>query len=85
MAVSVRLCKDCGKPGKKGNPLMKEGLHSDWVDCINTLKARCAALDDLARNVAAFDDGLLVSADLNLLRATLREFRDQARKANERT
>lgn len=34
---------------------------------------------DLARNVAAFDDSLLRNADLNVLRATLREFREQAR------
>lgn len=34
---------------------------------------------DLLRNVAALDDRVLMSADVNLLRATLREFRDQAR------
>lgn len=34
---------------------------------------------DLVRNVAALDDRVLMSADVNLLRATLREFRDQAR------
>jgi hypothetical protein len=44
------------------------------------LEARIADLEDLARNVGGFDDGLLHSADLNLLRATLREFRDEARK-----
>jgi len=40
-----------------------------------------AELVDLARNVAAFDDRLLVSSDLRLFRATLSEFRDQARAA----
>lgn len=34
---------------------------------------------DLVRNVGGFDDSLLVTSDLNLLRATLREWRDQAR------
>lgn len=34
---------------------------------------------DLARNIGALDDSLLVSADLNALRATLREFRQHAR------
>lgn len=34
---------------------------------------------DLARNVGGFDDSLLTTSDLNVLRATLREWRDQAR------
>lgn len=37
-----------------------------------------AALD-LARNVGGCDDALLASADLNAIRATIREWRDQAR------
>ena len=45
------------------------------------LIAAAPELEDFARNVAGFDDRLLVSADLNILRATLREFRDQARAA----
>lgn len=40
---------------------------------------------DLARNVAGFDDGLLTTPDLNLLRATLREWRDAARSAIAKT
>ena len=39
-----------------------------------------AKLEDLARNIAGFDDRLLVSADLNVLRSTLNEFRTQARE-----
>ena len=77
--MSVRLCKDCGQPGKKGNPLGNNDLHVDWVECMKTLKAQRDKLTDLARNIAGFDDGLLLSADLNLLRSTLSEFRDQAR------
>ena len=40
-----------------------------------------ADLVDLARNVAGMDDRVLLSADVHMLRATLREFRDQARAA----
>lgn len=39
------------------------------------------SLIDLAKNVGGFDDGVLQSADLNVLRAALREYRDQARAA----
>lgn len=39
------------------------------------------ALVDLALNVGGFDDGLLKSADLNMIRFVLREYRDQARAA----
>lgn len=41
-----------------------------------------AAADDLmdfVRNVAGFDDGLLTTPDLNVLRTTLREWRAEAR------
>jgi hypothetical protein len=47
--MSVRLCKDCGQPGIKGNPLGRNELHVDWVQCMNTLKARCAALEQEAQ------------------------------------
>ena len=36
---------------------------------------------DFAQNVGGFDDRLLLSADLNMIRATLREWRDEARAA----
>lgn len=45
------------------------------------LIAATPELLDLAHNVGGFDDGLLLSADLNLIRSTLREWRDQARAA----
>lgn len=45
------------------------------------LIAAAPDLADLARNVAAFDDALLKSADLNVIRAALHEFREQARAA----
>lgn len=55
------------------------------ADAIEAADARliAAAPDflDLARNVGGFDDGLLKSADLNVLRAALTEYRDQARAA----
>lgn len=38
-------------------------------------------LYDFATNVAACDDSLLLSANLNSLRATIREWRDDARAA----
>lgn len=45
------------------------------------LIAAAPELLDLARNIGGFDDGLLLSADLNMYRAVLREFREQARAA----
>jgi hypothetical protein len=39
------------------------------------------ALVDLARNIAGLDDGFLTSADLNYIRETVREWRDDAREA----
>jgi hypothetical protein len=39
---------------------------------------------DFVRNVAGFDDGLLTTPDLNLLRATLREWRSEARAILDR-
>lgn len=43
------------------------------------LVERMRELEDLAINVAGMDDALLKSANIGLLRATLRDFRDQAR------
>ena len=39
---------------------------------------------DLAHNLAGIDEGFLVSANLNTLRVTLRELRDEARLALDR-
>jgi hypothetical protein len=44
------------------------------------LLCRIEDLEDLARNVGGFDDSLLKSADLNVIRATMREWRDEARR-----
>jgi hypothetical protein len=81
--MSTKRCADCGQPGVKGNPLTLTGIHVGWPECIANLKATNHALTDLAKNVAGFDDSLLLSADVNLLRATLREFREHARSVLE--
>ena len=51
-----------------------------------TLDAACdriAKLEDLARNVAALPDTALTIADLHFYRATIREWRAQARELME--
>jgi hypothetical protein len=56
---------------------------TSWSPQVDAADARliAAAPDmlDLARNVGGFDDSLLASADLNVIRAALCEWRDQAR------
>ncbi len=44
------------------------------------LACRIEDLEDFARNVGGFDDSLLRSANLTLIRATLTEWRTEARK-----
>jgi hypothetical protein len=49
---------------------------------VETLDAACERikkLEDLARNIAGIDDFSLNSADLNVVRFTMKEWRDQAR------
>lgn len=57
--------------------------ETDWLPAEANAHLITSAPDlyDVALNVGGFDDSLLQSADLNLLRATLLEFRDQARAA----
>lgn len=50
------------------------------ADANSALIKAAPDLMDFALNISSFDDRLLLSADVNLLRATLREFREEARK-----
>jgi hypothetical protein len=58
------------------NDLMAKRRLNDWA---HEQVAEIKRLRDFARNVAGFDDGLLTTPDLNLLRATLKEWRSEAR------
>ena len=68
------------RAGDFGRPFIIHGASDDDARLI----VAAPDLLDIARNVAGFDDGLLKSADLNLIRATLREWRDEARAAIRR-
>lgn len=67
---------DCQTRYKRG-----EGYKTECAerDANTALFAAVPGLLDLAKNVGGFDDSLLLSADLNVLRGALREYRDQAR------
>lgn len=59
-----------------------EQVRTQFVST-ETLDAACdriARLEDLARNIAALPDTALSIADLNFYRATVREWRAQARE-----
>jgi hypothetical protein len=69
-------------PNSETTPAERRGTYTlIAVTELASLKARIQELDDLASNVAGMDESLLKGANLSLLRATLREFRDQARAA----
>jgi hypothetical protein len=58
--------------------LKEEKRQAD--ELYNGMRQRVADLEDFIRSVAGFDDSLLKSADLNAIRATLMEWRTDARK-----
>lgn len=56
------------------------GLNAAFlVEAVNSYEA----LEDLASNISGLDDAFLANADTDLLRSTIREYREQARKARE--
>lgn len=56
-----------------------DGLAADEIDEANArLIAAAPDFLDFARNVGGFGDSLLTTSNLNLLRATLREWRSEA-------
>lgn len=71
-----------GDPDDDGECIALLRTYGDPVVLADArLIAAAPELYDLAENIAGFDESLLASADLSVIRAALREWRGQARAA----
>ena len=72
--------------GQASGSASSNGHHSPVFVSKETLDAACARialLEDLVREIAALDDGFLLGSYLNSYRATIREWRSDARSLME--